>query len=82
MLFFLARPKSHYRTGRNADRLRENAPRRPAKMPDLSKLVRATEDALTDAGLWRDDAQVVEISAMKYWADSRPPGAVIVIQET
>jgi Holliday junction resolvase RusA-like endonuclease len=82
MLFFLARPKGHYRTGKNADQLRPGAPRRPEKMPDLSKLVRATEDALTDAGLWRDDALVVEISAMKYWADSRPPGAVIVIQET
>ena len=81
MLFFLARPKSHYGTGKNADRLSANAPRRPAKMPDLSKLIRATEDALTDAGLWTDDALVVEISAMKYWADSRPPGAVIVIQE-
>lgn len=81
MLFFLPRPKSHYRTGKNADQLRPGAPRRPAKMPDLSKLVRATEDALTDAGMWRDDAQVIEISAMKYWADSRPPGAVIVIQE-
>jgi crossover junction endodeoxyribonuclease RusA len=82
MLFFLPRPRSHYRTGKNAHLLREGAPRRPAKVPDLSKLVRATEDALTDSGLWADDALVVEISAMKFWADSRPPGAVIVIQET
>ncbi|NUS58656.1 MAG: RusA family crossover junction endodeoxyribonuclease [Streptomycetaceae bacterium] len=33
---------------------------RPASTPDLSKLLRATEDALTDAGVWRDDARVVE----------------------
>lgn len=33
---------------------------RPASAPDLSKLARATEDALTDAAAWRDDARVVE----------------------
>lgn len=32
----------------------------PARMPDLSKLARSTEDALSDAGIWRDDARVVE----------------------
>lgn len=41
-----------------------SAPKRrrtwPATMPDLSKLIRSTEDALTAAGIWRDDARVVE----------------------
>lgn len=32
----------------------------PDRTPDLSKLARATEDALTDAGVWADDARVVE----------------------
>ena len=32
----------------------------PKTMPDLSKLARATEDALTTAGVWRDDARVVQ----------------------
>jgi Holliday junction resolvase RusA-like endonuclease len=32
----------------------------PMTQPDLSKLCRAAEDALTDAGVWVDDAQVVE----------------------
>lgn len=31
----------------------------PCRMPDLSKLCRATEDALTTAGVWKDDARVV-----------------------
>lgn len=31
----------------------------PSKKPDLSKLVRSTEDALTDAGVWSDDSRVV-----------------------
>jgi Holliday junction resolvase RusA-like endonuclease len=32
----------------------------PDRTPDLSKLIRATEDALTDAGLIADDARIVE----------------------
>lgn len=40
-----------------------SAPRRrrtwPDRMPDLSKLCRSTEDALKDAGVYRDDARIV-----------------------
>lgn len=32
----------------------------PTVYPDVSKLLRSTEDALTAAGVWRDDARVVE----------------------
>lgn len=41
----------------------KSAPKRvrtwPARKPDLSKLLRAVEDSLTSAGVWRDDAQLV-----------------------
>ncbi len=41
-----------------------SAPKRrqtwPDRKPDLSKLIRSTEDAISDAGLWADDARVVE----------------------
>lgn len=41
-----------------------SAPKRrrtfPMRKPDLSKLVRSTEDALVDAGLIADDARIVE----------------------
>lgn len=40
-----------------------SAPKRrrtwPMRTPDLSKLARSTEDALTDAGLYADDARIV-----------------------
>lgn len=54
----------------------------PDKKPDLSKLVRATEDALTDAGVFEDDARVVECMSRKLYPnegqDSLPvPGVVI-----
>lgn len=83
MVFTFARAKSHYRTGRNAHLLRDAAPLRPASPPDVSKLVRSTEDALTDIGVWADDARVVEYTrvAKVYALESQDalarPGAVI-----
>ncbi|MFE0766124.1 RusA family crossover junction endodeoxyribonuclease [Streptomyces smyrnaeus] len=59
MVFSLARPKGHFGTGRNAGSLKPSAPARPAVMPDLSKLVRSTEDAITTAGGYQDDALLV-----------------------
>jgi crossover junction endodeoxyribonuclease RusA len=80
--FWLKRPKGHYRTGKNAHLLRELAPLHPAGMPDLSKLIRSTEDALTAVGIWGDDAQVVTCSAAKVWCPrDHAPGAHITIRE-
>jgi hypothetical protein len=88
MVFTFARPKSHYRTGRNAHLLRDAAPPHPTGPPDLSKLARSTEDALTDAGVWRDDALVVAYGQLaKVYPGTHPdaldsPGAVIRIRPT
>ena len=45
-----------------------SAPRRkrtwPMRKPDVSKLARSTEDALTTAGVWVDDSRVVEYSRL------------------
>ncbi len=85
MVFTFARPKSHYRTGRNAHLLRDGAPARPTGYPDASKITRSTEDALTDAGVWVDDARVATLEIEKRYAgdssgDILPvPGAVIHI---
>jgi Holliday junction resolvase RusA-like endonuclease len=83
MVFYLPRPKGHYRTGRNAHLLRDSAPIAPAGMPDLSKLARATEDALSDAAIWADDAQVVEYTRLAkcYADDHHLLGAVITIRQ-
>lgn len=60
MVFTLTRPKSHFGSGRNSERVLPSKPERPLGVPDLSKLARSTEDALTTAGIYRDDALVVE----------------------
>ena len=56
--FAFLRPKSHFGTGRNANKLKPSAPRLLAIRPDALKLARAVEDALTGI-LWHDDAQIV-----------------------
>ena len=79
MVFSMPRPKGHYGTGRNAGVLKASAPSYPQGMPDLSKLIRSTEDALTSAGLWEDDARVVEYGRLaKVYAASTDPDALPV----
>lgn len=58
----------------------------PATMPDLSKLLRCTEDALTDAGAIADDARIVRYRdlAKVFVGDPEAldaPGCVIVIEQ-
>jgi crossover junction endodeoxyribonuclease RusA len=51
----------------------------PIVPPDVDKLVRAIGDGLTDAGVWGDDSQVVELIARKRYSDGQSPGALITI---
>jgi crossover junction endodeoxyribonuclease RusA len=60
----------------------------PSVKPDCSKLIRATEDAITDAGLWADDARIVALIVSKAYvgghhADGTPaldePGCAVEI---
>lgn len=56
--FVVLRPKGHFGTGRNADVVKDSAPPWPVVKPDVLKLARAVEDALTGV-VWVDDAQIV-----------------------
>jgi len=55
LTFWMPRPKSHPKTRRTIHSSR----------PDADKLVRSTFDALTSAGVIRDDSTVVKVSAVK-----------------
>lgn len=48
----------------------------PDKKPDVSKLARSTEDALSDAGLWADDARVVEYTRLAKVFPGEDPDAL------
>lgn len=65
--FYVPRPKGHFGTGRNEGLVKQSAPLWPVGYPDTDKLVRLVGDALTIAGIIRDDAQLVRIVAVKQW---------------
>jgi Holliday junction resolvase RusA-like endonuclease len=75
--FTMERPKNHYGTGRNASAVKPSAPRYPAAMPDIDKLLRAVFDALTDARVWKDDGQAVWVQTTKTYGDE--PGVHITL---
>jgi Holliday junction resolvase RusA-like endonuclease len=69
--FYVQRPQGHYGTGRNAGTVKDHAPRAPIVRPDVTKLIRAVEDACTSI-VWRDDAQVtVQIARKRYGTPER-----------
>ncbi len=72
MVFVLRRPKSAPKT----------KPMSAAKKPDLDKLIRAVLDAVSSAGLWNDDCQVVGSPAYKRVAAlGETPGLHLQIQQ-
>jgi Holliday junction resolvase RusA-like endonuclease len=62
------RPAGHFRTGKNAGKLRDSAPAYPTTKPDLLKLVRAIEDGMSGI-VYRDDKQIVEHSLAELYGE-------------
>lgn len=73
--FYLRRPRKYYRA--NGD-LKPGAPALVATKPDLSKLVRSTEDAITGI-CYGDDAQIARLIVEKRYGDVT--GADVVIRQ-
>jgi Holliday junction resolvase RusA-like endonuclease len=51
---------------------------RPSVPPDVDKLSRAVLDSITKSGVWKDDGQVVDLSAHKHYAEK--PCIVVTIR--
>ncbi len=75
--FIMPRRKGDYGSGKNAGRLKPNAPVYHTVKPDATKLMRSTEDALTGI-LWIDDALIVKQELTKVYGDK--PGAHIKLE--
>lgn len=82
LAFRFRRPAGHYRTGKNAGKLREAAPPLPTgkNSGDYDNLGKLVTDALMNAGVIEDDAQIVMAAVMKQYCegDERPGVGVIV----
>lgn len=63
IVYHFARPASHLRKDGTP---KASAPAYPR--PDVDNLAKAVLDALTDAGAWADDSQVVSLGVRKKWS--------------
>lgn len=80
--FVFPRPKYHYGTGGNANKLKDSAPEHHVKTPDLDKLLRSVGDSLADACgcvVLNNDNQIVSVHASKRYATDDFIGAIITV---
>ena len=63
--FVYQRPDSHWKKNGT---LRKGIPVHKRGIPDLDKLLRSTNDALTMAGVFKDDSHVVNVEMSKRYA--------------
>lgn len=76
VIFTFDKPKSAPKTRRTWPTTRASG--------DIDKVLRSTFDAFTDVGVWKDDAQVVRVTASKVFVgdlNAMPiPGAVLLVR--
>lgn len=73
--FYCKRPKTHYRTGKKSDELKETAPRYNTSNKDLDNMVKFVLDAL-NTKLYRDDCQIVKIICEKCYVENNRDGYI------
>lgn len=65
--FYFPRPKSHYGTGKNADILKDNAPKFHTKKPDTDNLVKFVKDGL-EGVYWVNDSIIFSETVTKHYS--------------
>lgn len=65
--FYMPRPKNHYRTGKYAGILKDNAPVYHSKKPDFDNLIKFVCDAMNGV-FYNDDAQICDCEIKKYYS--------------
>lgn len=76
ILCYFNRPKSHYRSGKYSEILRDTAPRFVTKLPDIDNLMKFVMDALTGI-YWKDDRQIFCGMCIKEYSE-QPRTEVII----
>jgi len=72
------RPKSHYRTGRNAHLLKDTAPYWYSSTPDADNILKFVGDALNGI-FWKDDRQVIPTGVYRVYGPA--PGIRVRLYE-
>lgn len=78
-VFSFVRPKGHY--GKNG--LKPSAPKYKTTKPDVDKLTRGIGDSIEQAGIVKNDSQIIYwMVNKKYAKGDDPPGVSITIMQT
>lgn len=77
-IFYMKRPKAHYGSGTNSNKLKKNAPIIHISKPDLDNLQKMIYDCFNQI-VWVDDSVVCEAYARKEYSDN--PRTEIIISE-
>lgn len=67
--FYFTRPKSHYKTGKNAHLLKDNPPEYHTARPDVDNLSKFVMDALNKI-YWKDDSYIVSLNVQKMYSEN------------
>ena len=68
LVFYMARPRNHYGSGKKAECLKDSAPEHHSGRPDLDNLTKFVQDALNKI-YYRDDALICELTARKVYSE-------------
>jgi Holliday junction resolvase RusA-like endonuclease len=66
--FYCKRPKTHYKTGKNSNILKDTSPKYNTNNKDLDNMVKFVLDALNDK-LYIDDSLIFEITCSKLYSE-------------
>ncbi|WP_369695372.1 RusA family crossover junction endodeoxyribonuclease [Terrimicrobium sacchariphilum] len=69
LVFRLPRPKHHFETAKNSRKLKDSAPNRHTKKPDLNNLEMGLNDALNAIEAWGDNCQVCSVQKTKIYVE-------------
>ena len=68
LYFYFARPKSHFRTGKFCNELRQSAPSDHVKYPDVDNCIKFCLDSM-NKHFYVDDSQIISVHARKLYTD-------------
>jgi len=80
MEFVMERPKCHFGSGKNSSVLKSSSPTCHIYKPDVLKLSRAVEDALTGI-IWKDDSQIWSETLVKRYGPCAGVEVLIDIED-
>lgn len=81
LIFYMKRPKNHYGTGKNSDKLKGSAPVFHTKKPDIDNLAKLFIDAMNGI-YWKDDTVISTLICRKVYTEGAPRTDVCIKEDS